>query len=54
MGRPREFDEHQVPGRALRRSWHGGHEATSLADHGVHGLLKGSLYGAFGDSAGSS
>jgi TetR/AcrR family transcriptional repressor of nem operon len=50
MARPREFDEDRVLGALTNVFWEKGYEATSMQDLvRVTGLLKGSLYGAFGD-----
>jgi AcrR family transcriptional regulator len=50
MGRPREFTESEVLGRALQTFWARGYEATSVADLvEATGLSRASLYGAFGD-----
>ena len=50
VGRPREFDENQVLDAAMHAFWAKGYESTSLADLvSATGLLKGSLYQAFGD-----
>ena len=50
VGRPREFDENQVLDAAMQAFWAKGYEATSLADLvSTTGLLKGSLYRAFGN-----
>ncbi|MDB5832351.1 MAG: TetR family transcriptional regulator [Caballeronia sp.] len=52
-GRPREFDLDEVVDSAGRVFWEGGYHATSvgtLCD--ATGLLRGSLYGAFGDKHG--
>ncbi|MEM7562561.1 MAG: TetR/AcrR family transcriptional regulator [Pseudomonadota bacterium] len=50
MARPREFNEQQVIETLMNLFWDKGFEATSMQDlvKGT-GLLKGSLYGAFGD-----
>jgi len=52
-GRPREFDLDEVVDSAGKVFWEGGYHATSvgtLCD--ATGLLRGSLYGAFGDKHG--
>ena len=50
MARPREFDEHQVIDDLMKVFWDKGYEATTMQDLVKgSGLLKGSLYGAFGD-----
>jgi TetR/AcrR family transcriptional repressor of nem operon len=50
MARPREFDEHQVIESLVTVFWNKGYEATTMQDLvKASGLLKGSLYGAFGD-----
>ena len=50
MARPREFDEARVKEALMRVFWEKGYEATSMQDLvDATGLLKGSLYGAFGD-----
>ena len=50
MARPREFDEEQVIEKLMNVFWEKGYEATSMKDLvAASGLLKGSLYGAFGD-----
>ena len=50
MARPRQFDEIQVIEEVMKVFWDKGFEATSMQDLVVaSGLLKGSLYGAFGD-----
>ncbi|HUV23315.1 MAG TPA: TetR/AcrR family transcriptional regulator [Gammaproteobacteria bacterium] len=50
MARPREFDEHQVIESLMKIFWDKGYEATTMQDLvKASGLLKGSLYGAFGD-----
>lgn len=50
MARPREFDEGQVIENLMKVFWDKGYEATSMQDLvDASGLLKGSLYGAFGD-----
>ncbi len=50
MARPREFDEGQVIENLMKVFWDKGYEATSMQDLvNSSGLLKGSLYGAFGD-----
>lgn len=50
MARPREFDEERVKEALMKIFWQKGYEATSMQDLvDATGLLKGSLYGAFGD-----
>ena len=50
MARPREFDEEKVKQALMNVFWEKGYEATSMQDLvAATGLLKGSLYGAFGD-----
>ena len=50
MARPRQFDESQVIETLMKVFWEKGYEATSMKDLvSASGLLKGSLYGAFGD-----
>lgn len=50
MARPREFDEERVIEALTKVFWEKGYEATSMQDLvKATGLLKGSLYGAFGD-----
>ena len=50
MARPRQFEEIQVIEKVMKVFWDKGFEATSMQDLVVaSGLLKGSLYGAFGD-----
>ena len=50
MARPRQFDETQVIEKLMLVFWDKGYEATSMQDLvAASGLLKGSLYGAFGD-----
>lgn len=50
MARPREFDEQQVIESLMKVFWSKGYEATTMQDLvKASGLLKGSLYGAFGD-----
>lgn len=50
MARPRKFDEQQVIENLMQVFWKKGFEATSMQDLvKASGLLKGSLYGAFGD-----
>jgi len=49
MARPREFDEGQVIESLMKVFWNKGYEATTMQDLvAASGLLKGSLYGAFG------
>lgn len=50
MARPRQFDETKVIESLMNVFWEKGYEATSMQDLvAASGLLKGSLYGAFGD-----
>jgi AcrR family transcriptional regulator len=50
MARPREFDEGKVIENVMAVFWDKGYEATTMQDLvKASGLLKGSLYGAFGD-----
>jgi len=50
MARPRQFDEVKVIESLMTVFWEKGYEATSMQDLvAASGLLKGSLYGAFGD-----
>ncbi len=50
MASPRLFEEIQVIEKVMKVFWDKGFEATSMQDLVVaSGLLKGSLYGAFGD-----
>lgn len=50
MARPRQFEEIQVIEKLMKVFWDQGYEATSMQDLvAASGLLKGSLYGAFGD-----
>ena len=50
MARPREFDEHKVIESLMNVFWNKGYEAATMQDLvKASGLLKGSLYGAFGD-----
>jgi TetR/AcrR family transcriptional repressor of nem operon len=50
MARPRGFDETRVKEALMEVFWEKGYEATSMKDLvAATGLLKGSLYGAFGD-----
>src|SRR5260370_23727484 len=52
-GRPREFDVASVSEAAARVFWERGYHSTSLDDlTEATGLLRGSLYGAFGDKRG--
>jgi TetR/AcrR family transcriptional repressor of nem operon len=52
-GRPREFDVASVSEAAGRVFWERGYHSTSLDDlTEATGLLRGSLYGAFGDKRG--
>ena len=49
-GRPRKFDSDEVLEAAMQCFWSKGYESTSLTDLvDATGLLKGSLYHAFGD-----
>jgi len=53
MGRPRQFDEDQVIDTAKEVFWRRGYTATSVGDlEDELGVLRGSLYGAFGDKHG--
>jgi len=50
MARPRGFDELEVMESLMKVFWDKGYEATTMQDLvKASGLLKGSLYGAFGD-----
>ena len=50
MARPRGFDELEVMENLMKVFWDKGYEATTMQDLvKASGLLKGSLYGAFGD-----
>jgi len=50
MARPRGFDELEVMEDLMKVFWDKGYEATTMQDLvKASGLLKGSLYGAFGD-----
>ena len=50
MARPRQFDEQQAIESLMKVFWEKGYEASSMQDLvAASGLLKGSLYGAFGD-----
>jgi AcrR family transcriptional regulator len=50
MARPREFDENKVIENLMNVFWNKGYEASTMQDLvKASGLLKGSLYGAFGD-----
>jgi TetR/AcrR family transcriptional regulator, transcriptional repressor for nem operon len=50
MGRPREFQEHEVVSDALQIFWRQGYRATSISDLlSATGLERGSLYKAFRD-----
>jgi TetR/AcrR family transcriptional repressor of nem operon len=50
MARPRGFDELEVMENLMQVFWNKGYEATTMQDLvKASGLLKGSLYGAFGD-----
>jgi TetR/AcrR family transcriptional repressor of nem operon len=52
-GRPREFDEDKVLLAAAHAFWEHGYHATSIDDLcEATGLLRGSLYGAYGDKHG--
>jgi TetR/AcrR family transcriptional repressor of nem operon len=52
-GRPREFDEDTVLWAAAQAFWDKGYHATSIDDLcKATGLLRGSLYGAYGDKRG--
>ncbi|CAB3761509.1 TetR/AcrR family transcriptional regulator [Paraburkholderia solisilvae] len=52
-GRPRQFDTHTVLARAARVFWGHGYHATSIDDLvKATGVLRGSLYGVFGDKHG--
>jgi TetR/AcrR family transcriptional repressor of nem operon len=52
-GRPRKFDEDAVLASAARVFWEKGYHAASIDDLcEATGLLRGSLYGAFGDKRG--
>jgi len=52
-GRPREFDEEKVLAAAANAFWLQGYHATSIDDLcAATGLLRGSLYGAYGDKRG--
>lgn len=52
-GRPREFDEDKVLLAAAHAFWQRGYHATSIDDIcAATGLLRGSLYGAYGDKHG--
>ncbi|CAG4894225.1 TetR/AcrR family transcriptional regulator [Paraburkholderia saeva] len=52
-GRPREFDEQTVLTRASEVFWSHGYHATSVDDLcKATGVLRGSLYGVFGDKHG--
>jgi TetR/AcrR family transcriptional repressor of nem operon len=52
-GRPREFDEEKVLAAAASAFWQRGYHATSIDDLcTATGLLRGSLYGAYGDKRG--
>jgi TetR/AcrR family transcriptional repressor of nem operon len=52
-GRPREFDEDKVLAAAANAFWQRGYHATSVDDLcAATGLLRGSLYGAYGDKRG--
>jgi len=50
MARPREFDEKKVIENLMTVFWDKGYQAATMQDLvKASGLLKGSLYGAFGD-----
>ncbi|MCE9668530.1 TetR/AcrR family transcriptional regulator [Myxococcus stipitatus] len=50
MGRPKSFDEDAVLDRAIEQFWTTGYNALSVRDlESGTGVLKGSLYAAFGD-----
>jgi TetR/AcrR family transcriptional regulator, transcriptional repressor for nem operon len=52
-GRPREFDIGEVTSSAAQLFWEQGYHATSIESLcNATGLLRGSLYGAFGDKHG--
>ena len=52
-GRPRKFDEDAVLAEAARVFWEKGYHAASIDDLcEATGVLRGSLYGAFGDKRG--
>ena len=52
-GRPRQFDTHAVLAKAARVFWGHGYHATSIDDLvKATGVLRGSLYGVFGDKQG--
>ena len=49
-GRPRNFDEAEVLAQAMQTFWTHGYEGTGVAElERATGLLRQSLYGAFGD-----
>lgn len=53
LGRPRQFDEDKVLLAAAHAFWENGYHATSIDDIcEATGLLRGSLYGAYGDKHG--
>ena len=53
LGRPREFDEDKVLLAAAHAFWQHGYHATSIDEIcAATGLLRGSLYGAYGDKHG--
>jgi TetR/AcrR family transcriptional repressor of nem operon len=53
LGRPRQFDEDKVLLAAAHAFWQHGYHATSIDDIcAATGLLRGSLYGAYGDKHG--
>ena len=53
LGRPRQFDEEKVLAAAANAFWLRGYHATSIDDLcAATGLLRGSLYGAYGDKRG--
>jgi TetR/AcrR family transcriptional regulator, transcriptional repressor for nem operon len=50
MPRPKNFNEDEVLGKAMRLFWHKGFEATSIQDLVTHlGINKQSIYDTFGD-----
>jgi TetR/AcrR family transcriptional repressor of nem operon len=52
-GRPRQFDTHAVLAQAAKVFWGHGYHATSIDDLvKATGVLRGSLYGVFGDKHG--
>jgi TetR/AcrR family transcriptional repressor of nem operon len=53
LGRPRQYDENKVLLAAAHAFWQRGYHATSIDDIcAATGLLRGSLYGAYGDKHG--